>query len=237
MLDGYVFPQPPIADGSSFEADRAASDGELFGMYSAGSLFERLLALRGDEDVYCDLAADSPQLNYVADRIAQYARARVEYAVAIGADAVSFGDDYGTERALLFSPQLWRSFFKRRLRYIFEPAVKAGMFVHFHSCGMILPIIPDLREIGVTSFWPQLPAYDMSQLASLCRSLGLAVAVHTDRANTMTFGTPSQVRDLVRREYETFRMGDGGAWFYIEADNGFPFENIEALVNAVREYR
>jgi hypothetical protein len=53
----------------------------------------------------------------------------------------------------------------------------------------------------------------------------------------MTHGTPREVRDLVLREYEVFRMAQGGAWFYIEADNGFPFENLEALVKTIIELR
>jgi hypothetical protein len=53
----------------------------------------------------------------------------------------------------------------------------------------------------------------------------------------MTFGTPSEVRDLVKREYETFRMHEGGSWFYVECDNGFPFENMEMLVRTIAEYR
>ena len=60
---------------------------------------------------------------------------------------------------------------------------------------------------------------------------------HTDRAITMTHGTPQQVRDLVRREFDTFKMMDGGSWYYVEADNGFPYENLEALVNTIRELR
>jgi len=67
--------------------------------------------------------------------------------------------------------------------------------------------------------------------------LRLSVAIHTDRANAMTFGTPNEVRELVLREYETFKLYDGGGWFYIEADNGFPFANLEALVNTVKELR
>ena len=39
------------------------------------------------------------------------------------------------------------------------------------------------------------------------------------------------------REYDTFRMGDGGSWFYVEADNGFPFENIETLVETIAQWR
>lgn len=98
-------------------------------------------------------------------------------------------------------------------------------------------LLADLKEIGVISVWPQLSAYNMKDLADLCRNLELAVEVHTDRARTMTYGTPDQVRELVKREYDTFRMHESGSWFYIEADNGFPFANLEALVETIREIR
>jgi len=77
----------------------------------------------------------------------------------------------------------------------------------------------------------------MEELARRCRELELAVEVHTDRAQTMTFGTPQEVKELVNREFETFHMMDGGAWFYVEADNGFPFANLEALIEAISLYR
>lgn len=118
------------------------------------------------------------------------------------------------------SPAAWRAFIKPRLKKLFLPAVKAGLDIHFHSCGQIGAVLGDLKEIGVTSVWLQLPAYDMEELAARCRALGLAAAIHTDRANTMTYSTPRDVRELVLREYEAFRMAEGGAWFYIEADNG-----------------
>jgi hypothetical protein len=51
----------------------------------------------------------------------------------------------------------------------------------------------------------------------------------------MTYGPLLDVRDLVLREYETFKLRDGGGWFYIEADNGFPFANLESLVTTIKE--
>ncbi|HPF56065.1 MAG TPA: hypothetical protein PLV03_05955, partial [Clostridiales bacterium] len=134
----FKFPEPPKAVGERFETDLAAGKihrEQYYHQYHCGSLFERLRELCLDEDVYCEMAEDSKEINYLADKIAEYDRAKVEYAVALGADGVSFGDDYGTERALITSPEMWRRFFKPRLKYIFEPAVKAGMTVHFHSCG------------------------------------------------------------------------------------------------------
>ena len=188
-------------------------------------------------DVLCDIAMDTPELNKLADLIMLYHSHALFEAIDSGADCISFGDDYGTERGMLMNPELWRAFFKPRLKAFFIPAIDAGLDVIFHSCGKIDPILEDLRETGVTAIWPQLPAYDMKELASQCKSIGLAVAIHTDRAHTMTHGKPIEVQELVEREFETFHMMDGGSWFYIEVDNGFPYENIVSLVQTIAKWR
>jgi len=233
-------PFPPL-DGPAFEAYRqqvlASKENDYFTFGGTGNLYERLIALYGDENTLCDIFNDEREINLLADKLTEYNLVHVKRAVNAGVDALAVGDDYGTERSLLMSPECWRSFFKPRWKEILKPAVEAGLDIHFHSCGMIKPILEDLAEIGVTSIWPQLPAYDMKELAEICRSLGLAIEIHTDRARTMTTGTPQEVRDLVKREIETFKMHEGGSWFYVEADNGFPFENIEALVQTISECR
>ena len=240
-IERYQLPPLAVCDGSEYEnyarevREKQAQD--YFTMGGGGSLYERLLSLYGDENVLCDIETDEPEINDLEDRLAEYGRSYVERSVKAGVDCISIGDDYGTERGMIMSPETWRRFFKPRLSYMLQPAVKAGVDIHCHSCGKIMPILEDLRELGITSLWPQLPAYNMEKLAERCRSLGMAVAIHTDRARTMTFGTPAQVRELVKREFDTFKMLDGGSWFYIEADNGFPFENIEALITTIAQWR
>ena len=240
-VEAYHTPAPLPTDDAAVQPLRELVEQRhaagLYAMLDCRSLYERLESLYGTENVLCDIALDEKGINRLADEIVEYDAALLRQAILAGADGVSFGDDYGTQYTMLMDPMLWRRFFKPRLKRLFAPAVAAGLNVHFHSCGMVQPILPDLAEIGVTSVWPQLPAYDMKKLAQLCRDLRLAVAVHTDRAVTMTSGTPQQVRELVKREFETFRMAEGGAWFYVEADNGFPYANLEALIEAIREYR
>jgi len=239
----YQPPMPPTLSGPEFDAYAAAVREKKEAGYHAMesdmwlNLFERLLSLYGDENVLCDIETNEREIGILADRVAEYDKAILERGVKAGVDSFLFGDDYGTERALLMSPATWRRFMKPRLKKLFQPAVDKGIDIHFHSCGQIWDILPDLKDIGVTSVWPQIPAYSMEDLARYCRQLGLAVEVHTDRANTMTYGTPRDVRELVKREYDTFRMAEGGAWFYIEADNGFPFANLEALVETIQEIR
>ncbi len=240
LLDEYRFPEIEALSPARLAIVRkqaSAYQSQYYKLQNVGTLLERLRALRRDEDVLCDIALNEPKIHQLADRIVDYYSKQVELAIATGADGISFGDDYGTEQNLLIGPEMWRSFFKPRLVRLFKPAVDKGLDIMFHSCGKIMGILPDLREIGATAIWPQLPAYNMNELAQRCRELGLAVAIHTDRANAMTYGTPAQVRDLVLREFDTFRMMDGGSWFYVEADNGFPYENIEALVNTIANWR
>jgi len=39
------------------------------------------------------------------------------------------------------------------------------------------------------------------------------------------------------RERVKRAMYEGGSWFYIEADNGFPYANLEALVETIAQFR
>ena len=41
----------------------------------------------------------------------------------------------------------------------------------------------------------------------------------------------------INRIADIFRVREGGSWFHIEIDNGFPYENIKALFEAVSEFR
>ena len=113
--------------------------------------------------------------------------------------------------------------------------LKQGKAVFFHTCGYAAPILEDLREIGVNAVWPQLTAYDMEELAARLRRLGLACAIHVDRANVMTHGTPADVTRAVHAAAKAFDVMNGGAYFYVETDNGFPLENIRALLEAIGE--
>jgi hypothetical protein len=201
------------------------------------SLFEKMESLRRFEDILMDLYDDVPEIHELADRITRRSQQEIDNFLAYGFDAVQFGDDFGTQRGMMISPEIFRSFFKPRYAELMKPIKAAGKKVLFHSCGYIWPILEDLKEIGVDGIWPQLNAYDLKELAARCRDLGLAVAIHPERSNLMTKGTPDEVRRTMYQYAEIFRPCDGGSWFYLEIDNGFPYENIEAMVRVVRELR
>ena len=239
-LDSFVAPPGPALSGPGFEAARAAAATHRERHWQwggAGNIFEIMHSLRQFEDVLMEIHDDEPEINRLADIIFALRREQVAHSLAIDSDGIAFGDDYGTQEALIVSLRDWRRFFKPRYEPLMAPAREAGKPIYLHSCGQISQLLPDLAELGVSAIWPQLPVYDLDELRAVTRDLGIAVALHVDRAHTMTSGSPDDVRREVERVARAFRRPEGGAWWYIEIDAGFPWPNVEALFEAIYENR
>jgi hypothetical protein len=239
-LDAYRPPQVKRLTGDELAEARAAGEAHretYFHLAGGLSLFETMQSLRPFQDVLIDIAQDTPEINRLADMLVAYNAVLVENALAVGADAISVGDDFGTQQALMMSPKVWRRFFKPRYRELLAPVVAAGKAVFFHSCGHIELILDDLAEVGASAIWPQLPLFDHRELARRCRGLGLAVQMHPDRGELMQRGGPQQVRDGILRLVEEFATLGGGSWLYLEVDPGFPWANVEAMYETVLALR
>jgi hypothetical protein len=239
-LDAYEFPPMPLSNPLTMAelAHKTAADGARYPIsYGIPGLLDRLISLRPFEKVLMDLSMGDPALARLADRLTDIFTDEVRRALSAGVDIIRIGDDYGAGRSLLISPVMWREFFYPRLKKMIEPVKEAGRLCCFHSCGQVWDILPDLKRAGADSIWPQLPLYDYGRLNAKLRELGLALCIHIDRGELMQHGSPDEIKAEVKRIYQAFRPDDGGSWFYFEADQGFPFENIQALSDAISEYR
>ena len=239
-LDAYKPPAPPPVAGpwlAAAKADVRRHRERYFYLGGAGSLFHKLHSLRRFDDVLVDIMLDTPEINRLADLITENMAACVSRALALDADAVAFGDDFGTQSALIFPPKVWRRFFRPRYQALFAPVLRAGKRIFFHSCGQIADLLDDLRGLGVHAIWPQLPLFNLRDLAKRCRDLGLAVQLHPDRGDLMQRGSPADVRAYVRRMLDDFATLSGGSWLYLEIDPGFPWPNVQALFETAMELR
>ncbi|MGA2478715.1 MAG: uroporphyrinogen decarboxylase family protein [Spirochaetia bacterium] len=239
-LPSWHAPAPPPAAGPALEAALRAAQAHREQWYligEGGALFETLRWVRRFELIRMDIEDDTPEINRIAEIINDYNTALARHIVHLGCDAMSFGDDLGTQNALMISPAAFRRFFKPRYAELFAPVRNAGRGIFFHSCGQVTEVLSDLRDVGVTALWPQLPLYDLRELARRCRDLRIAVQLHPDRGELMQHGTPRQVRDYVLRLLDTFDTAHGGSWLFIEIDPGFPWENVEALFAVAMEVR
>jgi len=237
-MNNYQFPPLPdyTKNSQAFENLKnyyASIKNDYFAMGGGGSYMERISGIRGFDNFLMDLYDDSAEINSFLDRITDYYLENILALIAAGAEGISFGDDYGTQNGLILSVELFRHAIKPRLKRLMDPIKKAGLHIHFHSCGRVLELFDDFKDLGVDSLWLQMPAYDMAELRDACGEYGFSAALHPDRAYTMTHGAPEDVRELILKINEVFKPRDGGSWFYIETDTGFPFENIKTLVETV----
>lgn len=68
--------------------------------------------------------------------------------------AVLIGNDMGSQRGLMLSPDMVRRFIIPGCRKLVEQAHDFGLRVIYHSCGSIADVIPDLIEAGVDVIHP-----------------------------------------------------------------------------------
>jgi uroporphyrinogen decarboxylase len=144
-------------------------------------------------------------------------------------------DDYGTQSGMIIAPRDWRSLVKPRLAEIYSRARRQGRSVFHHSCGNILPIIPDLIEIGLDILHPIQPeAMDPKMLKrEFGRDLTFCGGLGTQRL--LPRGTADEVRGEIRRLKR--ELGRGGGYILepgitVQAD--VPLENMVAMIEEAR---
>ncbi len=152
-LNSYKWPDP---DNPAFyegmESQFEESDGKYVRTHFFSLLFERMHFLRGMENLLMDFYLERERVEILADRIVEYDLAVIRNISERFPGRIHgfiFTDDWGTEKALLIPPELWRQFFKPRYMRVFEAAHKAGWHVFMHTCGKVNEIIEDLIEIGL----------------------------------------------------------------------------------------
>ena len=243
-LRAYTMPDP-LRPGMQTIYQEAGDLVRLYGKTHAifGSLyqtvFEAAWLLRGMENLLRDMAAASEFAHELFERLTRYSLAAGAELVAQGVDVLWLGDDFGTQRAMLISPRMWREFIKERYARLIgafkaqNPALK----IAYHCDGYIEPIIPDLIDIGIDVLNPVQPL-SMSP-TELKRKFGRELAFWgtVDVQHTFPFGTPEEVAHEVRERLQT--VAPGGGLILCSAHRvqpGTPLENIKAYYRAARQY-
>ncbi|MEW6061210.1 MAG: uroporphyrinogen decarboxylase family protein [Bacteroidota bacterium] len=116
-------------------------------------------------------------------------------------DGFFFGNDFGTQRDLLLSPDQLNEFILPWLRKFTAQAHRRGYQVILHSCGSIHRIIDLLIEAGIDCLHPlQALAYGMDA-ESLAEKFGGKITFlgGIDTQRLLVEGTTQEIREEVRR--------------------------------------
>jgi len=122
--------------------------------------FERMQVLRGFNNLIVDIMTQRRELYRLADRILDYNLQRIKRWNEIEVDEIYLGDDWGTQDNSMVSPEVWRRLFKPYYKKMVDAIHKGGKFVHFHSDGNILNLLPDIIDCG----------FDVIQTSSVAES-------------------------------------------------------------------
>ena len=128
----------------------AQAENYFIGCDASPCLFEMICRLRGMENAIIDLLDNVELSNELLNKCAAFGIELSEKACTrFELDWLWTGDDVGGQQAMIMSPQCWREMIRPHLGKIFEVGKKKGLWVAYHSCGAIRPIIPDLIEMGL----------------------------------------------------------------------------------------
>jgi uroporphyrinogen decarboxylase len=239
QVEEYPFPFFELRE-STVAAIRALQKRGYAVSVAAGSINEWCYYLRGMDSFLMDLVLAPRLAEAILERVAELCRLMARELAAAGADILCFYGDMGSQTGLLIGPELWSERIQPRWRRILEAGRRENpeVMMFYHSCGYIEPIIPGLIEAGFEILNPVQP--ESMDPVQIKRRYGERIALWggIGMQSTMLTGSAADVRAAVQRLAEVW--APGGAALVTAAQTmlpDVPWENVLALVDAVRAFR
>ena len=202
-----------------------------------GSHFEKAYFARGIENFLADMAADPEYAQRLLGLVIRKNLVMLENIVHTpGIDGILLGSDWGSQKDLLMSPEVWREMIADGERQEYELIHAAGLDVWVHSCGNIQKILPDIAQLGVDVLNPVQPEcmdiYNIKDTYGDKLTFWGGISTQT----VLPYGTPEEVVAEARKVRDG--MSRGGGYIYapsqeIQAD--VPYENLCALIDTANE--
>ena len=232
----HLWPDPNALDYSNVREECRKHHGEYATFGAPWSpFFHEVGWLIGQEDFLMWMHTKPDVVHAIIQHMVDYeveATRRFLEAADGMIDITYFGNDFGTQRGLFVSPQMWCDFFRQPLKRYFDVSHEYGCKVMKHSCGDVRDIIPLFIEDGVDILDPVQVAAAGMDLAGLVRDFGGDICFHggVDTQRTLPFGSTDDVRAEVRSYLDLTRENGGyilcGSQDFIE---DIPLDNILAI--------
>lgn len=154
-------------------------------------------------------------------------------------DVWFFGNDFGSQQALLFSTSMWDDFFGANVRKLCDLAHSHGLRVMMHSCGCVAPLLDRLIEAGVDMLDPVQTTAAGMEPESLIGGYGDRLIFHggIDTQHVLPTATPGEAAAHAEEMIAAF--ADAGGYIFapsqvFQAD--IPVENIVAVYDVASRY-
>jgi len=235
----YKPERDPEAFDFSVLADMCKATAPFIRVFGSPGLFDIVNGLGargfGLEDLLCNILTEDPVTVAVVDKHLEHDYEFCRRGLEAGhgqIEILHIGEDCGNQRAALFPPSFFRTFFAPRLRRFADLAHRHGAACMLHSCGSMRELLPILiDEVGLdiqdacqpeaAGMEPEGLKRDFGGRITFCGMLSLQ--------KTLTHGTPEDCRREARRLID--RIGEGGGYIFSPANTitkDTPLENILA---------
>ena len=247
ILNYLKWPDPDWFDYDSvrIQAQQARDTGKV--VIFMGDRLNRCAQLkpamyvRGIEQILVDIMINQEIAETIFKRITdfyiEYTRRTLQAADG-NIDIFFTGDDFGTQENLFMPIDIWRKMLRGGFKRFIDLGHEFGCKVAHHTCGTVLPLIPDFIECGLDILNPLQPEVIGMDHAKINAEFGDKISFHgaISIQQTMPYGSPEDVRNEVKDRMES--IAPGGGFIFCTAHNiqvDTPLENIEALFKAYKE--
>jgi uroporphyrinogen decarboxylase len=193
----------------------------------------------GTERFLYDMAANPEIVHAIIRRMTAFyleLNSRFFSALKNKIDIHFWGNDFGTQKGLLISVQMWRDFYEESYRRLIELAHSFGLKVMIHSCGAVRDLLPVFSELGIDILDPVQTGAAGMEPEGLKRDFGEQLIFHggIDTQKVLPNGREDEVKSHVREMIDI--LGRSGGYICCSSNNiqtDTPVKNVTAMYEEI----
>lgn len=149
-------------------------------------------------------------------------------------DCIEWPDDMGYKGTPFFSNELYRTLLQPVQKRAVDWAHDHGIYAHLHSCGDIMPLIPDLLQTGIDALNPLEVKAGMDAI-KLKREYGDRLVLHGG-VNAVLWDNKNEIIAEIDRIIPILKENGG---YIFSSDHSIPnsvsLENFKAIIEEVKQ--
>jgi len=208
----------------------------FFGMgLPHGHTFLRLSDLRGYQNLILDMASEEPGLETLIGVVVDFNMELINRMVPLCPDMISIPEDLGMKNSPMITPGQFRKYIAPGYRRYSRPIKQAGIILHQHSDGFILPLMDAILEAGVDVINLQDLVNGVDNIARELKGR-TAIDLDIDRQSVTVTGSPGDIDAHIRECVEKLAAPEGGLSICYQPWPPTPAKNLDAAFTALEKY-
>ncbi len=237
---GYKWPTPDAYDYSAVERLCDQYEGYAIcgpGIHCEGyhGVFHQLTYLFGMENAMILLMSEEEMMQEAVRRVTDFWVGYYDRLLTASKgkmDFIFYKDDMGTQNSLMINRDVFMTYFAPGLKELCDMADSHNATLIYHTCGSVMPLIPDFIDAGVRVLDPIQTSAKNMDIHVLKEKFGDKLTFHggMDTQQDLPNLKPDAIRELTKETLSV--LGKDGGYFFspshrIQQDT--PLENIDAM--------